>query len=470
MSGKWNETNKPAEPGFYNRFKTIAENRIQSGTDGVHGMPIKANWGPIKTVTSIVGEPNLIKIFGQENTAYRLGRLALLGQPKELLLYRLVDGTEKEAALTLKNTAATPLDIIKIETKYPTTRAFNITIQTNIVDSAQKDLILYEGSKQLITISGLNGTPDEIVSAINSNTDNIYIVASKTEGATGTLANIVNQPLTGGNDGTAAITNEEYLNAMTVFEGYDLDAFTLDGISDDSLIASAKTWTDTQKENGNDFQLFVGGSSDTTLDDANLKSKELNSFNVTNIGDALYFDDELYSPAEVAVYVAAFSIGLDLKDSACNKSTIFSKMKTKHGKAERTAALKSGTLIFDERDGSVVIVDDKNTFTNYEEENGEFLGYIRAVRFVNTVDKDTTVSGNKYIGNTLNDPTGQLSVISALKQYFERLALSQIIATDFTVEINTALQATAKDDEFFWKWNANYINVMKKIYGTGYIQ
>lgn len=468
MSGNWSETNKPEEPGFYNRFKTIAENRIQSGTDGVQGMPIKANWGPIKTVTSITDEPGLIAAFGKENTAYRLGRLALLGQPKELLLYRLGDGSEKAAELILKNT--TSADAIKIQTIYPTTRAFNATIQTNLTDSSQKDLIIYEGSEQLITISGLSGTFDEIVSAINSNTDNEYIVATKVADATGTLANIVNVALTGGNDGTAAITNSEYLNAMTVFEAYDLDSFVLDGVSDDSLIASAATWTNTQKENGNDFELFVGGASDITLDDANAKSKQLNSFNVTNIGDPLYLDGVLYSPAEVAVYVAALAIGIDLKESLCNKSTIFTKLKNKHSKTERTAALKAGTLIFDEKDGSIVIVDDKNTFTNYEDEKGEFLGYIRAVRFVNTVDKDTTVSGNKYLGNTLNGTTGQLSVISALKQYFEIFSLSGIIKNDFTVEIDTALQATAKDDEFFWKWNANYINVMKKIYGTGYIQ
>jgi hypothetical protein len=470
MAGDWSETNKPTLPGFYNRFKTIAENRIESGTDGVHGMPIKANWGPTKTVTSIDGETNLIKIFGQENTAYKLGRLALLGQPKELLLYRLVDGSEKAAELNLKNTATTSVDVIKIQTKYPTTRAFNITIQTNIVDSNQKDLILYEGTKQLVDISGLSGTIDEIVSSINSNTDNEYIVATTLSGATGTLANIVNQALTGGNDGTAAITNEEYLNAMTTFEGYDLDAFTLDGISDDSLIASTKTWADTQKENGNDFQIFVGGSSDTTLDEANTLSKQLNSENVVNIGDPLYYNDVLYSPAEVAVYVAAYSIGLALKDSACNKSTIFSKMKTKHNKTERIAALKAGTLVFDEKDGSVIIVDDKNTFTEYTDDKGEVFGYIRAVRFRNTVDKDTTISGDAYVGNTLNSTTGQLSVISALKQYFETFSLSGIIDSDFTVEIDKDLQALAKDDEFYWKWNANYINVMKKIYGTGYIQ
>lgn len=470
MAGNWSETNKPELPGFYNRFKTIAENRITGGTDGVHGMPVKANWGPIKTVMSVEDEQSLISTFGAENTAYKLGRLALLGQPKELLLYRLVDGSEKVAELTLKDTASTPADVIKLQTKYPTTRPFNITTQTNLIDSNQKDLLLFEGTKQLITISGLIGTIDEIVSQINSNSENKYIVATKIKDSTNLLSSIVNKPLIGGSDGTVTITNEEYLNAMTVFEGYDLDAFTLDGISDASLIASAKTWADTQKENGNDFQLFVGGSSDTTLDEANTLSKQLNTENVVNIGDPLYYEGVLYSPAEVAVYVAAFSIGLALKDSACNKSTIFSKMKTKHSKTERTAALKAGTLVFDEKDGSVVIVDDKNTFTEYTDDKGEVFGYIRAVRFRNTVDKDTTISGNKYVGNTLNDGTGQLSVISALKQYFEIFSLSRIIDVDFTVEIDKDLQASAKDDEFHWKWTANYINVMKKIYGTGYVK
>lgn len=470
MAGNWSETNKPTLPGLYNRFKTIAVNRIEQGTDGVHGMPVKANWGPVKTVISIQDESGLIKAFGKENTAYKLGRLALLGQPKELLLYRLVDGSEKAASLTLKNTATTPADAIKIQTKYPTTRTFNITTQTNLVDPSQKDLILYEGATQILSISGLTGTFDQIASQINSNSDNEYIVATSVSGATGTLANAVNQALTGGSNGTTAITNQEYLNAMSVFEGYDLDAFTLDGISDDSLIASAKTWADTQKENGNDFQLFVGGASDTDLTAANAKSKQLNSCNVTNIGDPLYLDGVLYSPAEVAVYVAALAIGINLKESICNKSTIFTKIKNKHGKIEKTAALKAGTLIFDEKDGSVIIVDDKNTFTDYSEEKGEFLGYIRAVRFINTVDKDTTVSGDDYIGHTLNDPIGQLSVLSALKQYFETFSLSRIISDDFTVEIDKTLQATAKNDEFFWKWNANYINVMKKIFGTGYIK
>lgn len=470
MAGNWSETNKPTLPGFYHRFKTIAENRITGGTDGILAMPVKANWGPVKTVVSIEDEQTLISAFGSENTAYKLGRLALLGEPKELLLYRLVDGSEKTGTATLKDTDATSVDIIKIQTKYPTTRAFNITIQTSLVDSNQKDLILFEGTKQLITISGLNGTIDEIVAAINSDSENKYIVAEKITDGNGILSIVANKGLTGGNDGTTGISNEDYLDAMTVFEAHDIDGFVLDGVSDSALQMSVKTWTDAQKEIGNDFISFIGGASDVTLDAVNALSKQLNTENVVNIGDSLYYQDVLYSAAEVAVYVAALSLGLDLKESICNETTIFSKMKNRHSKTEKTAALNAGTLVFDEKDGSVIIIDDKNTFTGYTDDKSEVFGYIRAVRFRNTVDKDTTTSGDKYVGKTLNNGTGQLSVISSLKQYFETFENNGIIDSGFTVEIDKDLQATAKSDEFFWKWNATYINVMKKIYGTGYIK
>lgn len=64
----------------------------------------------------------------------------------------------------------------------------------------------------------------------------------------------------------------------------------------------------------------------------------------------------------------------------------------------------------------------------------------------------------------------QLAVLCSLKQYFETLQSAELIEPDFKVYIDEELQKNAKNDEFFWKWNAKYINVMKKIYGTGYIR
>ena len=233
-TGSWNEKNRPTIPGWYNRFKNNAEETIGSGVNGILAMPVKANWGPVNTVTTITKEKELISAFGNEMTftAYKLGRLALLGEPKEILLYRLVDGFEKVATLNLKNSEANPIDVIKIETKYPTTRKFNITVRTNIADGSKKDLVLFEDSTQLFSIRAISGTIDEIVAVINKSVENDYIVATSVSGATGTLSNVVNQELTGGNNGTASITNKHYLTAMSTFEGYDMDGFVLDGVTD----------------------------------------------------------------------------------------------------------------------------------------------------------------------------------------------------------------------------------------------
>ncbi len=74
-------------------------------------------------------------------SAYKLGKLALLGNVKELLLYRLVDGKQKKGTLTLKDTTENSAkDVIKLETKYPTARNFNVTIKSNLVDADKRTL------------------------------------------------------------------------------------------------------------------------------------------------------------------------------------------------------------------------------------------------------------------------------------------------------------------------------------------
>lgn len=88
---------------------------------------------------------------------------------------------------------------------------------------------------------------------------------------------------------------------------------------------------------------------------------------------------------------------------------------------------------------------------------------------MNAVDGDTSLKRKEWIGKIPNDKTGQLVVICGLKQYFEVLEKEGVIE-DFIVEINEELQEKAENDEFFWKWDAKYVNIMKRIYGTGYLR
>lgn len=471
MAGTWSETNKQIIPGFYNRFKWMAENRLTQGTKGVVAMPVKSDWGPMGRVTSVSTESELKKTFGSNSTlsAYKLGNLVLLGQPSELLLYRMGDGSEKAASITLKDTAGTPVDAIKLETLYPTTRAFNVSIKPDIADETLTDVTLYEGTGQLYTFK-VSGSISEIVEQINGDSENIWLKATKIADGNGTLASIVNQPLEGGSNGTENITNENYVETMSAFEQYKINVFTLDGIAETALQTTVQAWIDRNKAVGYDVIGCFGGSSSTSIDAANTQSKVFNDECVVNVGNGGIYEGVTYTPAESACYVAGIIAAATMKESICNKETIFSDVYPKLSREQIEQCLKSGTLIF-AGDGiatNAIVVDDVNTLKSYGEDQSESLGYIRAVRFMHAVNADTTITKRDYIGKTPNGDLGQKVVLSALKQYFETLQIDGVIG-DFSVEVDTELQANAKDDEFYWKWAADYINVMKKIYGTGYI-
>lgn len=472
-SGFWSETDKPIRPGFYNRFKAAALSRIQAGKRGIVAMPVKANWGPIKQVISITTEKDLINNFGNDMsyTAYKLGRLALLGQPKELLLYRLVDGSEKLASLTLKDTTTTPVSVLKIDTKYPTTRDFCVTVRNGIVDSSKKDIILYEGATQLYVFTALSGTVAEIAAAINNNQENLWISATKVADGNGTLANISSQSLTGGNNGTTAITNDKYIDAMAAFESVKFNGFALDGVTDSALQTSVKAWIERNRKNGKKIRAYLGGTTEETIVEANNKSKSFNYEGVNYVGIVGGVLDGIeYTPAETACYISALGEGQDLKESLCNATTVFDNVTKNLTDDEIKSALQSGTMVLRYDDGAVVIEDDVNTLKSYGQDQNDTWGYLRAIKFMDAVDEDTSSTGNRqYIGKVSNGRTGQLAVISSLKQYFETLEAGGMIE-DFTVEIDKELQANAKNDEFYWRWDAKYINVMKKIFGTGYIR
>lgn len=470
MSGTWDPMDKPKLPGWYNRFQVIAEETVTQGNRGILAMPVKADWGPVKTPVTISNITALKNTFGMnENfTAFKLGYLALLGSPKELLLYRVTDGKEACGTLTLKDTTSTTaVSVIDISTKYPTAREFNITIRTSLKDEAKKDLLVFEGATLMQSFECLPNNVGEIVNIINES--NGYVSAVKKADGNGKLADISNVKLTGGNNGTASITNNEYIDALAAFEKSKFNRIVLDGISDGALIETLKTWIDGQRKQGRKITGFVGYGDELTTEQVNQKSKALNFEGIVNVNIKGSKNGVNYTRAECACYIAGLASSMRLQDSLCNRLTIFEDVEA-FTQAELEDSLDAGTLVcYKDDDNEVLILDDLNTLSK-NSEKGEYLRYIRTVDFIDIVDTDTCLSGKNYIGKTPNDANGQTAVLMALKKYFEVFATERIIEPDFTVEVDTALQATAGKNEFFWKWNAEHIDVMKRIYGTGYIK
>lgn len=466
--GTWSEEKISSLAGIYNRFLTKAQETIAGGKHGVLAMPIRANWGEIGKVVEVTSFSDLTDIFGKNITysAYRLGKLAFLGGPEKLLLYRIADSSAAYGTVALQNTEDSPTDIITLKTKYKSSRDFNVTISKNIVDENKIDIILYEGTIEKGRVEEIENNIDVVVSAFNQNFDEI--VASRKLGATGKLALVTNVKFAGGNDGCSNITAAEYQEAMNELGKYTIDGFTLDGVADRDIQGSVLEWAKELKDNGKDVVVFVGGND--SIAEANTASKKFNDPNIVNIGTGGSHQGLQYTAAEVAVYIAGLTLGLNIKDSLCYRKTIFDDVSPKLTVTEMKQALKSGTFVLIKEDDDVIVLDDKNTYTSYTEAQNSVFGEIRGVRFINIVNQDTLVQNKQYIGNITDSEDDKITLLCALKKYFETLEKAKVL-TDFVVEMDDSIPESLKeDDAIFWRWDAKYVRVKKRIFGTGYIR
>ena len=466
--GTWSEEKISSLAGIYNRFLTKAQETIAGGKHGVLAMPIRANWGEIGKVVEVTSFSDLTDIFGKNITysAYRLGKLAFLGGPEKLLLYRIADSSAAYGTVALQNTEQTPADVITLKTKYKSSRDFNVTISQNIVDENKIDIILYEGTIEIGRVEEIENNIDVVVSTFNQNFDEI--VASRKLGATGKLALVTNVKFAGGNDGCTNITAAEYQEAMNELGKYTIDGFTLDGVADRDIQGSVLEWAKELKDNGKDVVVFVGGND--SIAEANIASKKFNDPNIVNIGTGGSHQGLQYTAAEVAVYIAGLTLGLNIKDSLCYRKTIFDDVSPKLTVTEMKQALKSGTFVLIKEDDDVIVLDDKNTYTSYTEAQNSVFGEIRGVRFINIVNQDTLVQNKQYIGNITDSEDDKITLLCALKKYFETLEKAKVL-TDFVVEMDDSIPESLKeDDAIFWRWDAKYVRVKKRIFGTGYIR
>lgn len=473
--GAWSSTDLPVRPGFYMNFIAAALAAIATGPRGVVAIPVKANWGPKETVVEVTSEAELIEKFNTDTgsyTAYTCGRLALLGQPKKLLLYRMVDASAAKASITLQDGAAA--NVLTLTTRYETARSFNVTSRDDPTDTVnKKQILLYEGTTLLRTFTFVKGATivDNAVAAINGDTLNKWIDASKVAAGNGTLADVSNQALTGGNGGAASIVNQDYIDAMTAFEAQVFNNFALDGASAADLQTSVKAWVQRLRNEGKKIVAFLGGSTadDANIATANTRSQGFNYEGIVNVGVSGVLDGTTYSSAQVACYIAGLMGGQALKESLTYAKTVFDDVSPRLTHSQVESAINAGTLVL-VHDGEKVIVEKGiNTLTSLGADQGVGWKKIKLIRIMDAIAMDTAKAAqDNYIGKVLNNDDGRVAVLNAIKNYFQTL-VPDLLAPDFTVEVDTDKQATALPDQFFWKYSAKLIDSMEQIFGTGYI-
>ncbi|SFE92072.1 phage tail sheath subtilisin-like domain-containing protein [Peptostreptococcus sp. D1] len=475
-TGIWSKPGDKILPGVYSKIESIV-NSYGDGLIGTIGVPVKANWGPIGEVVTLENNINkLIDMFGNDTeekySAFKIGALLTKTNLKYIKFYRLADESAKQSTINLQNTNESAVEVIKLTSKYATSKDLNVTIKNSLVNTSSNEMYVYEGSKLLAKITGIKGTCDEMVDVINNAHDNKYLIASKIAETSDPLAPISNKKLAGGNDGCTSVNNEMYIKSLDQFERTQIDGFVLDGKEDESLDASVFDWIKKNYESGRIISYFSGIGKSEDISSAFTKAKKINNKLYTLVASAGVLDDIQYTPSETAAYLCGVEISNKLRESSCNKKVIFTDVKKVFTTEELEEAQKVGVLTLDIDDGDVVIVDDVNTYKTYSENNKKdsVFGFNRSIRTLKAINTMLVSAGKQIIGKVDNDPEfGYDIVISLFKRGFEALIADGAIK-EFEVEIDKELQAVAENDEIYIRWYVTRSDKVKKIYSKGTIR
>ncbi|NPV90111.1 MAG: phage tail sheath protein [Firmicutes bacterium] len=487
--GQWSSTETPVLPGLYLNFQAAALAGIRSGARGVVVAPVKAHWGPVKQFVEVVSESDILDKFKLDNenkdkdgaTAYQTLRFILLGGASKVLAYRLADGSAAAAAKNFKDGEST--DVLKIEARYKGARGnnFKITVQDNPVNpTGKQDIVLYEGSTLLRTFTFDKGTSvvDNAVAAINLDPSNVWVTTVKVAAGNGTLANISDQALAGGNSGITSIAAQDYVDFLAAAETREFNILTLDGISDSGIQTSVRSWVDRVREDGKGVIAVMGGpaADDIAADAVSRATARSTGFNhegVVNVGVGVKLDGASYSSAQAASYVAGLIAGQKLSESTTYAASPFDDVTRRWTAAEMEQAVANGVFLFFHDGRLVKGLRGMNTLVTLRQGQNNAWKKIRTIRVMDAINSDLVrAAEDNYIGKVNNTEEGRLALIGACKQYLQTLAQGGVIEDsgwDVYLDPNyygANPPITPEPDQVYLMYEARLTDTMEIIMGT----
>lgn len=471
-SGNWSPGEVKERAGLFNRFLSLANSRINGTKKGIVGIPVKADWGPDGEIVVCNDAADITTTFGEGGTVYLAVRAAKGGKeykPYRIIVYRMAAASASQAVATVGET-------IKLVTKYKGTRgnSFKVSISSNIVDEAKKDICIYENNVVMQKYTVEPTDIDAAVNAINNDSGSLVSAIKLKEGA---LADVSGQAFSGGDSGSE-VTTKEYVNALAAFEAAYINTLALDGVTDEAMLTVAKSWHNRVWEAGKMVQLCIGGTHDDDKDPkvGNARSRACNHYGIINsIVGGIDSAGNRYSSAEMAAQFAGAISALPLNSSLTYKELEdIVDVTVRLTDTEIGAATTAGSLtLFKDIDpetfeATIRVERGINTFTSFSSEKGEKLRKIKAISTMAAIDYDTGKYAMKsVIGQLDNDGDGQATLISGIKAYLETLVDAHVVSSDILVAVSDSL--ATEGDIVYLETQALTIDKIEQIFNKIYL-
>jgi hypothetical protein len=430
LGGTWSSVDPPQRSGLFVNIDTVAPVAPVANASGTVGLVITADWGPVNEIVDVTTASEASSFYGPDSTAAWVVTQALRGEgvtdrggASTVRVYRAAASSAANATLALANTAGTPATAITLTSLYKGTRgnSFKATVQTNAVDSALKDILIYEGTRLMESYTSLTANAiTDIVALINDQSS----LVTATAGATGTaLANVASASFSGGASGST-LTGTEHTAAQAAFEAYGgFSAFAVHGLTDGTIRGTYKDWTDRLNSEGKTFVTVFGGAASESASTAITRTTALDSpycvnlFGDLSIGGNTYASSQMTS--RVAGIIAASGSTRSVSFSQFADATIVSPPSN-----AQVETLVRGSVVSFFFDGTVVRLQRARTTlrTTSESKPEKFksLLYVRKVQETLRGLDDVAAS---FLGAAgfANTDTGRAAILTAFKTKLDDL-------------------------------------------------
>lgn len=411
MSGFYTVGERKDRPGVYHRYENAGGADVAGAREGIGCAIVSGNWGALNTPVHIDPSIDVATVIGSGSGAEVIAEM-FNGGVNELVVVRVGSGGTQGTVTLKDNSGSGGVDVVKLTTLYPGSRAFSISVKESLDDDTLKEAVIYEGTKKLERVTFAAGTkePDALVTAFEGSK---YVTASKLAAGSGTMADVQQQAFTAGTDPT--VNTEAYSAGFTAAEPETKDMICVDSV-DAAVHNLLAAYVERIYQDGEYPMACVAEASATQLDTRMSHAAAFNDEKVhyvlnswVDTAGAVY--DGYKAAARIGGMICSGSVAASLTHTVISGAAGLNEGLTN---AQIKKALKSGCLVLTLNKSKQVQIEKAiNTLVTLEADQDAGWKKIRRVkeRFELMDRIDTTL--DPMIGTVDNDPDGRAAVIAA---------------------------------------------------------
>lgn len=262
----WQSGESKVGPAVYIRATKFGQAVPTGGVQGVVGLAIRANSGPLATAVEISSLAQIDEVYGT-GLGTDLVREALLGGAIAAQVVRVGTGGSVGTS-NLQDTAGSPVNAVRVDTKTPGTRAMGYANRDSLSDpTATREFLVYESVAGVWTLRQTiryakgttnGGEPQKLVNAVASAGSN-WISTTFLANGNNLLATVGTPTpvsLSGGSE--PSTTSGEYTTALGYLETSPAWNVMAIDTSDTTIQAGAVAFIDRLRNQGMRRMLVVG--------------------------------------------------------------------------------------------------------------------------------------------------------------------------------------------------------------------